>query len=312
MLGLAAVATTPRVVDMGILLLVALAFHSFAYLLNDVVDLPIDRTQPSRAAYPLVAGAITPNQALFLALTQIPLAIGLSWWRWQSITTAGWLLLAFACLAVYDLWGKKSAVPPFTDLIQGLGWAALMLVGATIDGQPSLLAWLLFAYITLYIVLINGVNASLRDLDNDRRYGVVTTAVLLGARFQSDGQLLIPARLRLYAFVWQGVLFALGLGIAWLLSEAGGRITAVFLIVFLNSIAIYLLYRLTEPSSMAPATQPFYMLHIMAMLAQLVLLFWLYTASPFRWVLVATFMLPLFSADWLLERLPGTGTNKKS
>ena len=56
LLGVATVFPAVSIMDIALLLLVALVFHNFAYLLNDVVDLPIDRTQPTRADYPLVRG----------------------------------------------------------------------------------------------------------------------------------------------------------------------------------------------------------------------------------------------------------------
>ena len=53
---------------------VGLAFHIFAYVLNDVVDLRLDRTEPLRADSPLVQGTITRRRALWLAFSQPPLA----------------------------------------------------------------------------------------------------------------------------------------------------------------------------------------------------------------------------------------------
>ncbi len=40
---------------------VGLAFHVFAYVFNDVIDLPVDRTQPRRAGDPLVKGEVSVN-----------------------------------------------------------------------------------------------------------------------------------------------------------------------------------------------------------------------------------------------------------
>jgi 4-hydroxybenzoate polyprenyltransferase len=54
------------------LILVGLMFHTFAYALNDVIDLPIDRTHPMRQNEPMVRGMILPKQALFIALVQVP------------------------------------------------------------------------------------------------------------------------------------------------------------------------------------------------------------------------------------------------
>ena len=42
------------------LLLVGLCFHVVAFVLNDIFDLELDRTDPTRVQSPLVAGQISP------------------------------------------------------------------------------------------------------------------------------------------------------------------------------------------------------------------------------------------------------------
>jgi 4-hydroxybenzoate polyprenyltransferase len=62
----------------AVVLVVAGCFHIFAYVLNDVIDLPVDRTQSLRQRDPLVSGIISPRRALGIALVQIPLALALT------------------------------------------------------------------------------------------------------------------------------------------------------------------------------------------------------------------------------------------
>src|SRR5256885_17240914 len=62
------------------LISVAMAFHIFAYVLNDVIDLQVDRTESLRAHFPLIQGTIQPWQALAVALLQIPIALALTAW----------------------------------------------------------------------------------------------------------------------------------------------------------------------------------------------------------------------------------------
>ena len=53
--GVGSVTTTstpPSTGTLALVVAVGLAFHVFAYVLNDVVDLPIDRTEPRRATSP--------------------------------------------------------------------------------------------------------------------------------------------------------------------------------------------------------------------------------------------------------------------
>ena len=182
LLGAASVA--PRIEPALLLglLAAALLFHCFAYVLNDVIDLPIDRLEPQRATFPLVRGMVSPAQALAFALAQVPLAFALTAWLGGGPAAFGALALAFALMTVYNLWGKRAPFPPLTDLAQGLGWAALVVYGAALAGPPTPLTAALAAFEVVFILLINGVHGPLRDLANDLRCGARTTAILLGAR----------------------------------------------------------------------------------------------------------------------------------
>jgi 4-hydroxybenzoate polyprenyltransferase len=282
------------------LLLIALGFHAFAYILNDVVDLPIDRTQPSRAAYPLVAGRISPPLATAIAGLLVPLTAVYTHRHTHQPAAVGWLLLAFLCLAIYDLWGKKTAVPPLTDFIQGVGWAALLLAGAAASGQPTPLTWLTAAVVVVYILLVNGINASLRDVANDTAHGVVTTAVYLGTSANPDGTLCIPARLRLYALGCQALLLGLTLGLGWLW---GGGWWGVGPAVILNLLCFALVWQMTLPHSPAPRHRPIYMAHIILMLLLLLTLALPHLGPSLHLTLLLTFTLPLTLADPVLGQL---------
>ncbi|NTU85807.1 MAG: hypothetical protein HGA45_41835, partial [Chloroflexales bacterium] len=73
------------------LLGVAAAFHAFAYIDNDICDLEVDRTQPLRAAYPLVRGAVSPRAASRrseMVIRRTPASSGATGtppaWRWPA------------------------------------------------------------------------------------------------------------------------------------------------------------------------------------------------------------------------------------
>lgn len=183
LLGVGSVEPDPRTSSLVLLLAIALCFHTFAYVFNDVIDLPTDRTHPARQNDFLVRGTISKNQALAISLAQIPLAVGLAWWA-----EAGWpailcLLLGFGLMAVYDIWGKRCPIPPLTDLAQGLGWGSLALFAALALGhRPNLLTWVATFHGIWFIFLINGVHGGLRDLENDLARSRITTASFFGAQ----------------------------------------------------------------------------------------------------------------------------------
>src|SRR5687767_9468842 len=117
-----------------LIIVTAFQFHIFTYVLNDVIDLPVDRLMAKRAGHPLVRGDMTSKTALVIALVQIPLILVTVWYAEVSRQALVALLMAIICMAIYDIWGKKVAFPPLTDLVQALSWGSLTLYGAWVVG----------------------------------------------------------------------------------------------------------------------------------------------------------------------------------
>lgn len=189
---------------------IGIAFHIFAYVLNDVVDLQIDRTELLRSASPLVQGKIAPRRALCLALSQAPLAFAIAIVAGVTPLALTMLGAAFLLLALYDLYGKRCSIPLLTDFVQAIGWCALLLFG-TFAAESTLYrdTVCLSAYVLIYVLLINGIHGGVRDLANDLAHQACTTAIWLGARPARPSGVQLPVRLIAYAFLLQGTMVAL-------------------------------------------------------------------------------------------------------
>ena len=166
-----------------------ISFHLFAFPLNDAIDLAIDKTNPRRADGPLVRGLVSRRFVVGLALVQIPIMAALLATIPSGSGDGRWLswFAAVGLLGAYDLWGKRIAVPYAVDVTQGVGFAALVLLGATLGPGPAPLTWLIAAYVVAYITQINAVHGGLRDLANDLGHGAKTTAILLGCTIDESG-----------------------------------------------------------------------------------------------------------------------------
>jgi 4-hydroxybenzoate polyprenyltransferase len=212
LLGAASTQRELPVAQVPALLAVALAFHIFAYVLNDVADLWLDRTEPLRADSPLVRGVLSRRAALALAWSQPPLAFAFALQAGADTAALAMLGHAFLAMTSYDLYGKRCPWPLATDAIQATGWCALALFGAW-TGAPVLRAdtvWLL-CYIFLYVLQINGIHGGLRDLANDYRRGARTTAIWLGARPRGATAVTLAWPLTTYALLLQGALMGAAL-----------------------------------------------------------------------------------------------------
>ena len=188
------------------LIAVGIAFHIFAYVLNDVVDLPIDRTEPMRADSPLVRGTIRRTTALWLALLQLPIGFAFALLAGAGPLALAMLGAAFAGLAIYDLYGKRCRWPLLTDVIESFGFCALVFFGTCLVGEPrDDTAWL-SGLVFVYVLLITGVHGSVRDLTTDHARGAQTTAIWLGTYPAAESAVKLSGALIAYAFVLQGAM----------------------------------------------------------------------------------------------------------
>jgi 4-hydroxybenzoate polyprenyltransferase len=216
LLGAATVRTDPDKGLIGGLVLVAMCFHIHGYVLNDVIDLDLDRRQPLRRRDPLVRGAVSRESALAFSLLQIPLAALITFHMKASLPA--WIALgtAFALSIVYDKWGKVLPFPPLADLVQGLAWGSLVLYAALVANPDAHLVEIrertlpLLGFGVGFILLINGIHGGLRDLWNDLVHGRRTTAIFLGAQPAWEGpdaQVESSRRVILFAFAVHALIF---------------------------------------------------------------------------------------------------------
>ncbi len=284
--------------QLALAMTVAVLFHNFAYVFNDVVDLPVDRTQPSRRQDYLVRGVIKPWQALLFSLAQIPLAVALSILGGVSRTGIGVLLAGFVLMAVYDLWGKKCFCPPLTDLIQGLGWGCLVLYGAyAVGGQPNLLTWVAFSSGAGFIFLINGVHGGLRDLENDLQRGSRTTAIFFGSR-PRGGVVTVHSSLKWFAMSIQLLLIAtiaVPLALGTFDYSPRAQVTMVVIQILLQAINLRFMAKVFRTDQ--PSWGRDFRIHLLLLLLGPAILFWPYMSGPVAWIFPIAFLCPFLLVE---------------
>jgi 4-hydroxybenzoate polyprenyltransferase len=228
---------------------VAIAFHIYVSLLNDIIDLPLDRTNPARTHYPLVSGAISTTTALTITLLQIPLAAAVIYWQSGPLAAYLAMAVAFGMMTIYNIWGKRSPFPPAIDIIQGIGFSSLTLYGSALTGGLTALSWLTFILGILWMVLIN-LLGGLRDLHSDLAFGVNTTPIYFGMR-PSGREESMPAFVPYYGYILHVIMMAGSLlVIAWnghryptwlsiwlgILSLLGGTLALFFLVTMFGAV----------------------------------------------------------------------------
>ena len=286
---------------------VAVAFHIFAYVFNDVVDLPVDRTEPRRAVFPLVRSTVQPWQALAFAWLQVPLGLALTAWLGGGEPAFAALGAGFALMAVYDLWGKRAPFPPLTDAVQGLAWGALVAYGAlAVSGHLTGLTMVVFAFVVVFIVMANGVHGSLRDLANDLKCGVRSTAIMMGARPRGAMGLAIPRPLTRYALALQVILTGITM---WPLARNDfdytpmGRSITLAAILALAALSLRLLRTAASSADDRQDMLAAGMLHLLVSLGALVVPFAPYMDRKLLALVLGVYFVPLLTHSWLYDSL---------
>ncbi|MGB8193155.1 MAG: UbiA prenyltransferase family protein [Chitinophagaceae bacterium] len=191
------------------LLALGITFHLFVGLLNDLVDLPLDRANPARAHYPLVKGTVSPKLVLFIILLQLPLAGLVIYFQLNSVIAYVSIGAAFAGMTIYNVWNKVTRFPIIIDFIQGIGFCMPVIYGAALSGSVPRVAWIAVIFGVIWMMLLN-LLGGIRDLHCDLAFGVNTTPISLGAKPSGQEQV-IPPIARNYGYALQLLTIAGGL-----------------------------------------------------------------------------------------------------
>jgi 4-hydroxybenzoate polyprenyltransferase len=177
--------------ELFVLFIIGVLMHIFEFVLNEYIDLEVDKRSPDLAEKPLVSGTIAPQASLVVVFTSLILSyilliifffdIGF----WSMIL----LSLSFGFGAIYDIHGKRFAGSDFTLAL----WIFLFcLFGASIQSIEFTGVLYLVAGLGFFQILFNNaIEGGLKDADHDAAAGAKTLAHTLGARVQ-DGKLIIP------------------------------------------------------------------------------------------------------------------------
>lgn len=237
---LVGLATAPKPVTIHAVawaLLIGILFHVYADVSNDVMDLPIDRTDPRRIQEPLVRGSVSPQCALLSALVTLPLML-IAWLLTGSHRSVGPLAVATVLIGVYNVAGKRIPAPFAADVIEGLGGGALIFTGASLGGGWTTATLWAAAIAVTYIVTINGKHGAIRDAQNDTHVWTRTTILLLGVRIADGRGVIRTPWVRAHDVMLQtawGILLS-----GFLASESQSRPELSWIVAAASSFGLYL------------------------------------------------------------------------
>jgi len=191
---------------------IGIFYHIFLYVLNDYVDLEVDKQSKDLQRKPLVSGVISPKTGLITAILAGLLTYILTIIYFPYFYTILMLTLAVLLAAVYDCFGKK--MPGLSDFTMAGSLAFAFIFGAsTIPTPLSLVTILVGLLIFLFVVYGNAVEGGLKDVDHDYLGGAKTLATVMGVKVKND-KLFLTKKFAIFSYGIEIISFTLILLIA--------------------------------------------------------------------------------------------------
>jgi 4-hydroxybenzoate polyprenyltransferase len=160
--------------------------HSYGFVLNDCIDIKVDKLSKDLIARPLVRGSITRKRAAFFAVSCMIGSFLLSLVFFSELRNYIFLililLLAYFFATIYDIASKKY---PGMDLFVAGAVFFLILFGASTIGTPTTLAYIVALIGGLQTLFMNMINGAIKDIDHDKEGSANTIAIRLGANIHA-------------------------------------------------------------------------------------------------------------------------------
>jgi 4-hydroxybenzoate polyprenyltransferase len=183
-IGALSVRGTIEVSQFLILFFIGALYNSLGFVLNDYVDLEIDKGSKELFDRPLVKKTISKKTALSIIILFYVLIISTGILFFHNFLSLLFLSLSLIFGTIYDCYGKKFFG---SDVTLSVSVAFLCLFGAaTASTEIRLLTIIIASIYFMHVLFFNIIEGGFKDADNDRKYGAKTTASYLGVTNQPE------------------------------------------------------------------------------------------------------------------------------
>lgn len=173
-----------------VLFIIGCLSHIYGFVLNDCIDVKIDKKSGELSERPLVSGAIKRKNALFFAVGSMIL----SWFfalyffsaPYNFLILISILIFADILATIYNFVSKKM---PGMDFFVAGAIFFLIIFGAVASSQILTKFAIIVAFIGgTQVLFMNMVNGGLKDIDHDCVAGGKTVAVALGVKVENASE----------------------------------------------------------------------------------------------------------------------------
>ena len=192
--------------SLSILFIIGFLGHIFGYVLNEYIDVEVDKKLIYEIKKPLVSGVIPRKNALIISLIACVIAYGLTFYYFFNFLSISLLTLAVVLTIIYDVYGKKI---PLSDFIIAGTLGVFIIFGAsTVNVKLPNFVFLTGLIFFFDVVFMNFVEGGIKDIDHDFKAGAKTMATRMGVKVEKN-RLAITTKFRIFAYVLRILFFVL-------------------------------------------------------------------------------------------------------
>lgn len=200
---------TLKLWELFILFVIGILAHSYGFVLNDVIDIKLDKLSKELTSRPLVRGSITRRAAFLFAIFCMIGSFLLSFVFYSELLRYLLLLciliVAYFFATIYDITSKKY---PGMDLFVASAIFFLVLFGSFTIGTPTTLAYIVALIGGLQVLFMNMINGAIKDIDHDKEGSANTIAIRLGAKIHA-GIIALPVSFKTTGYLIEIIRIAL-------------------------------------------------------------------------------------------------------
>jgi len=169
-----------------ILILMGVIGNIFGYVLNDYMDVKIDKRSKELSERPLVKGSVSIRAALVIIISCLIAIFIIPMIFFRNILLIFILMISVVLGVFYNIFCKKIVG---SELFLAGAMASFCLFGAVavssnIHSLQELgnITWIVVSVMFLYVFIMDMFEGNFKDVENDRKAGAITLPIYLGVR----------------------------------------------------------------------------------------------------------------------------------
>jgi 4-hydroxybenzoate polyprenyltransferase len=174
-----------------ILFFIGCLSHVYGFVLNDVIDIKIDKLSIELSSRPLVRGAITLKKATFFAFVCMIISFILTILFFNNLNGFSYiisiLIIAYIFATIYNFISKKYLG---MDIFVTGAIFLLIIFGASAASFEGLLTtpilWIVAIIGSIQVLFMNMINGAIKDIDHDEKGMAKTLPIWLGVKVKAN------------------------------------------------------------------------------------------------------------------------------